>query len=214
MKIISTNIGSKTTIAWRGKSITTGIYKKPVEGPIYLDTYAVQSDYINNKKVHGGIDKACYCYGEDYYDHWKSLYPDLEWTFGMFGENLTIGGLDESEIKIGDIYKVGEAIVQVSQPRQPCNTFATKFRSTDLIAQFIDFDHPGIYLRVIQPGNVTVGEELQLDLRNERALSVQQVFQLLYSKKDAVDKQLAEEALFDSNLSKSAKDDIKRHWKM
>lgn len=214
MKIISTNIGSETTIEWKGQSITTGIYKKPVDGPIYLDAFAVRTDYINNKKVHGGIDKACYCYSLDYYDYWKSLYPDLDWTYGMFGENLTISELDESQIMIGDIYKVGEAIVQVSQPRQPCNKFAAKFQSTDLIRQFIDFDHPGVYLRVIQKGNVSTGDELQLDLRNEKALSIQQIYQLLYSKMDLVDKQMAEDALFDSNLSKSAKDEIQRHWKV
>lgn len=214
MKIISTNIGAETTIEWKDQSITTGIFKKPVDGPIYLDSFAVRSDYINNKKVHGGIDKACYCYGLDYYDYWKSLYPDLDWTYGMFGENLTISGLDESQIMVGDIYKVGEAIVQVSQPRQPCNKFAAKFQSTDLIRQFIDFDHPGVYLRVIQKGNVSAGDELQLDLRNEKALSIQQIYQLLYSKKDVVDAKMAEEALFDSNLSKSTKDDIQRHWKV
>jgi MOSC domain-containing protein YiiM len=132
----------------------------------------------------------------------------------MFGENLTVSGMDESKIKIGDIYKVGEAIVQVSQPRQPCNKFAAKFRSNNLIRQFIDFDHPGVYLRVIHSGHVVSGDELQLDLRNEKALSVRQIFQLLYSKKTMVDKQLAEEALYDSNLSKSAKDEIQRHWKV
>lgn len=214
MKVISTNIGSEKTIEWRGTSITTGIYKEPVEGPIYLDFFAVKSDYINNKEVHGGIDKACYCYSEDYYDYWKSLYPDLNWTFGMFGENLTVSGMDEAEIMIGDIYKMGESVVQVSQPRQPCNKFAAKFRATELISQFIDFEHPGVYLRVIQQGYVSVGDDMKLDLRNERALSVRQIYQLLYSKKDVVDKKLAEVALLDANLSKSAKDDIRRHWKV
>jgi MOSC domain-containing protein YiiM len=214
MKIISTNIGSQTTIDWKGKKIQTGIVKTQVEGPLFLDVFAVRGDHINNKKVHGGIDKACYAYGENYYDYWKGLYPNLNWNFGMFGENLTVAGMDEAEIFIGDIYKIGDAIVQVSQPRQPCNTFAARFGSTDIIRQFIEFEHPGIYLRVIQPGKVKVGDDLHLDLRNEKALSVQQIYQLLYSKKDVVNEILAREALFDSNLSASAKKEIQRQWKL
>lgn len=214
MKIISTNIGSETTIAWKGKNIKTGIVKTPVESPITLDTFAVRGDHINNKKVHGGIDKSCYAYGENYYEYWKGLYPDLNWNFGMFGENITVAGLNEAEIFIGDIYKIGEAIVQVSQPRLPCNTFAARFGSTKIIRQFIEFDHPGIYLRVIQSGRVKVGDDLRLDLRNKKALSVQQIYQLLYSRKEFVNETLAREALFDSNLSASAKQEIRRQWKL
>lgn len=214
MKIISTNLGKEKTFIWKDKEMTSGIFKTPVDGPLKLGAYQVEGDHINNKKVHGGIDKACYGYGENHYAYWKSLYPDLEWTFGMFGENLTISDVDEAAIKIGDIYKVGSAIVQVSQPRQPCNKFAAKFGSTDVIKQFIDFDHPGIYMRIIQQGQVNVGDELSLDLRNEKALSVVQIYQLLYSKKDKVDIEMAKDALFDSNLASSAKKAIERHWKI
>ena len=214
MKIISTNIGSEKTIEWRGKPIATGIFKLPVDGPIYLDSRGVRHDYINNLKAHGGLDKACYGYGENYYTHWKDLYPNLDWTYGMFGENLTISDVDEAEIKIGDIYKLGKAIVQVSQPRQPCNKIAARFGSTELLKQFIDFDHPGIYLRVIQQGNVQVGDEFLLDLRNQKALSLQQIHQLIFSKKDVVSAEMAEQALYDSNLAASAKNEIQRHWKV
>jgi len=214
MKIIATNIGIERTIQWKNITYNTGIFKEPIDKPIFLDSRGVQGDHINNLKVHGGLDKACYGYGENYYDYWKQLYPNLNWTFGMFGENLTISDVDEAEIKIGDIYKLGETIVQISQPRQPCNKFAAKFGSTDLIKQFIDFEHPGIYLRVIQGGNVQVGDEFKLDLRNEKALSLQQIFQLVYSKKDKVNKETANDAVFDSNLASSTRDDIRRHWKV
>jgi len=214
MKIISSNVGSEKAIDWKGSTLTTGIFKVPVDGPIFLGFRGVHGDHINNLKVHGGLDKACYGYGTNYYPYWKTLYPDLEWPYGMFGENLTIDDLDEETIKIGDIYKIGESIVQVSQPRQPCIKIAAKFGSIELITQFIDFEHPGIYLRVIQEGNVQAGDEFKLDLRIEKALSVRQIFQLLYSKKEVVNERMAEEALFDSNLSSSAKDEIRRHWKV
>ena len=214
MKILSVNIGSERTIQWKKETYTTGIFKEPVEGSIFLDNRGVSGDHINNLKVHGGIDKACYAYGENYYDYWKGLYPNLQWTYGMFGENLTVSDVDETEILIGDIYKIGDAIVQVSQPRQPCNKFAAKFGSTELIRQFIDYEHPGIYFRVIQNGNVQPGDELMLDLRNNDALSLQQIFQLLYAKKEKVNEELAEQAIFDPNLAGSAKDSIRRHWKI
>jgi MOSC domain-containing protein YiiM len=99
----------------------------------------------------------------------KVLYPQLNWTFGMFGENLTISGLDESQMLIGDIYKVGNAIIQVSQPRQPCNKFAAKFGDSKVIKRFIDFDHPGVYFSVIQSGLVQANDDLLLDLRNEKS---------------------------------------------
>lgn len=214
MKIVSVNIGKEKTINWQGKTITTGIYKEPVEGPIALGPFQAIGDHINNKKVHGGIDKACYAYGENHYAYWKSLYPNLDWSYGMFGENLTISDFDETDILIGDIYIVGEAIIQASQPRQPCKTFAAWFQSTEVIKQFINYDHPGVYFRVIQKGEVKVGDELTLDLRNENALTIQQIYQLLYSKRDKVDSKMAEHAVYDSNLSKSSKDEIVRHWKI
>lgn len=214
MKIVSVNIGTKKSITWKGKTMTTGIFKLPVSEPIFLGNRGVQGDHINNLKVHGGLDKGCYGYGENYYNYWKELYPDLEWTFGMLGENLTIADVDESEIRIGDIYKVGAAVVQVSQPRQPCNTFAAKFGSTEVIKQFIDFEHPGIYFRVIREGNVQNGDEFFLELRNQKALSVQEIFQLVYKKDKLVNEEMAKVALFDSNLSDSSKRDIERHWRV
>jgi len=214
MKIVSVNIGTERTIKWKKETYSTGIFKEPVDGPIFLDGRGVIGDHINNLKVHGGIDKACYGYGENHYDYWKGLYPDLSWTYGMFGENLTISNIDESQIMIGDIYKVGEAIIQVSQPRQPCNKFAAKFGATEVIKQFIDYDHPGVYFRVIQSGDVKIDDDLSLDLRNDNALSIQQIYQLLYSKRDKVGQDMAKAAIYDSNLAKSSIDSIRRHWKV
>ncbi len=213
MEAISINTGTKKTISWKGKTLTTGIYKLPVSGPIFLDSYGVRGDHVNDLKVHGGIDKACYAYGENHYKYWKGLYPLLEWTYGMLGENLTLSEIDEAKVFIGDIYKVGTAIVQVSQPRRPCIKLAAKFGSNDMIRQFIEYDHPGIYFRVIQAGEVQVGDRLTLELRNPKALSVQQINQLLYLKKDKVTIDMAREALYDSNLSTSHKKEIARHWK-
>ena len=102
MQIISTNIAEPTTIEWNGQQIQTGIYKYPVEIPIYMGIEGVENDHVLDRKYHGGADKACYLYSADHYSFWKNKYPNLEWIWGMFGENLTVIGLDESEIRIGD----------------------------------------------------------------------------------------------------------------
>jgi MOSC domain-containing protein YiiM len=212
MEIVSTNIGKEQILDWKGRSIATGIVKEPVEGPIFLDTHSVKGDFIASTKVHGGIDKACYAYGENYYNYWTLHYPAINSNRGLLGENLTIADLDESEIMVGDIYKVGEAILQASQPRQPCSKLAAKLQDEKAIKRFIEFDHPGVYFRVIQTGRVQNGDRLSLDLRNDKALSIQQIFHLLYDEKEHIPKEMVEQALFDPNLSASTKKDIQNRW--
>lgn len=212
MKVISANIGAERTLDWKGKIFRTGIFKEPVDGHIYLQKYGVQGDHISNLKVHGGLDKACYSYAADYYDSWKSKYAGLPWTYGMFGENLTLTGLDEHNVLIGDVFRVSDAMVQVSQPRQPCNKFGAKFGDMKAIDEFIAFGHPGVYFRVIQEGKVRAGDKMTLDMRNEGALSVVQIFHALYKQKYNPPRQLAESALYDTNLAESCKKDIRRLW--
>ena len=111
MKIVSTNIAKPQFVTINGKQQRTGIFKKPTNLPIYLDTEEVKGDEISNRKVHGGIYKACYLFSADHYPHWQNLYPQLDWHYGMLGENLTVEGLDETQICVGDIYKVGNALI-------------------------------------------------------------------------------------------------------
>ena len=106
MKITSTNIAKPTTIIWNGNEVKTGIYKKPINRPIFLGNQVVLNDEVSDRKYHGGEFKACYLFSEDQYEYWKNLYPNLDWELGMFGENLTVSGLNEKDIHIGDIYKI------------------------------------------------------------------------------------------------------------
>ena len=182
MKIISTNIAKPVTIQLNGKQVTTGIYKKSVNYPIYLEKEQVKGDEISNRKVHGGEFKACYLFSADYYPYWKNLYPHLEWNWGMLGENLTVKGLDESKIFIGDIYKIGTALIQVTQPREPCSTFGIKMGSQGALKQFIEHRHPGIYVRVLEEGLVRVNDTFKLVKQAKDSLSVAQFFELLFSK--------------------------------
>lgn len=182
MKIISTNIAKPTTIIWNDQEVTTGIYKKPTQEPIYLGKEGVRDDEVSDKTVHGGAFKACYLFSEIHYQYWKYLYPNLDWEWGMFGENLTIADLDETQILVGDIYKMGNALIQVTQPREPCFKFAHKFGTTDVLKQFINHGFPGTYIRVLETGFVQIGDPLELIERPNNSLTTAQLFHLLFTK--------------------------------
>ena len=182
MIIVSTNIAEPKTFIWKGKQVTTGIYKTPTKNSIFLDTETVKDDEVSDRKVHGGEFKACYLFSEDHYSYWKQLYPNLNWTFGMFGENLTIKGLDEKLINVGDIYKIGEALVQITQPREPCFKFGVKFGNQQILNQFIEHGHPGTYVLILEKGHVKVGDSLTLVEQASNSLSTYDLFQLIFAK--------------------------------
>lgn len=162
MKIVSVNIGEKRTIQWRNKTVETGIFKFPIDHPIYLDVENVKNDTIVNRKSHGGIDKAVYAYGENNYRYFKELHPDLDWQYGMFGENITVDHLEETQVHIGEIYQLGEAKIQVSKPRQPCFKLGIRFNDQTIVKQFWNSTKCGVYFKVLKQGNVTVGDKLNL----------------------------------------------------
>lgn len=183
MRVTSTNIGQPTTILWNNKKEQTGIYKYPVSEALFLEEESVAKDTISNRKVHGGIHKACYLFSKEQYPYWKGLYPDLKWDWGMFGENLTIEGLDEAQIRIGDIFRVGTSLVQVSQPREPCYKLGIRFGSQDILRQFIDHGYSGMYVRILEKGQVKTGDSLRLEQASENSLTVKQLFNFLFERK-------------------------------
>lgn len=182
MQIISTNLGKPTEISWNGKLITTGIYKSPLDTPLLLETENVSGDTIGDPKVHGGIYKACYLFSAEQYPYWKEKYPHLEWNWGMFGENLTVKGLDESQIRVGNIYRLGTALVQITQPREPCFKLGLKFGTQEILKQFIDHGWPGTYVRILEVGKVSSGDTMDLVEESNNPLTTQQFYRLLYDK--------------------------------
>jgi len=162
MKIISLNIGEKKIVQWRDKIVETGIFKYPVKGAIFLDTEHVKNDTIVNRKSHGGIEKAVYAYGENHYQYFKDLHPNLDWQHGIFGENITFSHLEETQIHIGEIYQLGGAKIQVSQPRSPCFKLGIRFNDQSIVKQFWNSTKCGIYFKVLEPGKVNINDELVL----------------------------------------------------
>ncbi|SKB56197.1 MOSC domain-containing protein [Maribacter arcticus] len=182
MKVISTNIGDPVTFEWNGTTEQTGIFKYPTPKGLFLGRNDVKDDTIIDRVHHGGTNKACYLFSADYYSYWKGIYPDLKWDWGMFGENLTIEGLDEFEIRVGDIYKIGGALVQVSQPREPCYKLGIRFGTQNILKEFIDHNHPGTYVKILEEGTVNKGDTLVLTERSSNSLTVQQFYELMFLK--------------------------------
>ena len=180
MKVVSVNLGEPTPIKWKGKTEYTGIFKAPVKEAIFLQTDSVLGDSIADRRVHGGIHKACYLYSADHYPFWKSRYPGLVWNPGMFGENLTIEGLDENNLQIGNRYRLGTALVEVSMPREPCYKLGIRFGTQKILKEFIAAGRPGTYVRVLQPGKVAAGDGMVLEKASENRLTVADCFRLYY----------------------------------
>lgn len=181
MKVISTNIAQPTTFTWNGNEVITGIFKKPTDVPIYLEQENVRGDEVSDRRVHGGKYKACYLFSANHYPYWQNLYPSLDWTYGMLGENITVEGLDEKQLCVGDTYKIGKAKVQITIPREPCFKFAYKFGSEDVLQQFINHGYSGTYVKVLEEGDVKTGDTLTLIEKAENSISIYQFFELLYA---------------------------------
>lgn len=209
MEVVSANIGESRTLQYNGRLVTTGIFKFPVDRPIQLEKNDVKDDHVVDRRYHGGIDKACYLYSADHYDHWKKIYPEVEMPWGLFGENITIAGLEEGEISIGDTFRLGTALVQVTQPRQPC--FKLKFRIPDknIETRFIELGCPGIYLRVLEEGEVKTGDLMEYTTKT-KSLSVRKIFELLYTR--SFDP-LIKKAINDPLLAESCKNDLIKRWR-
>ncbi|WP_372794782.1 MOSC domain-containing protein [Lutibacter sp.] len=177
MKLVSVNVGEKKTINYKGRIIETGIFKKPMDLPIFLGKEDVENDAVIDRKYHGGIDQAVYAYSETHYSYWKELYPNLDWHFGIFGENLTISNLEETKIQVGNQYKLGETIIEVTKPREPCMKLGLVFGTQKILKQFWNSTKCGIYFKVLQTGNVAVDDELILIKKAENSPTISEVYE-------------------------------------
>jgi len=179
MRVVSTNIGNKVSFEWNGKRVETGIFKKPVSTSIFLGKTDVKNDIVCDRENHSGVDKACYFYGANHYPFWKEKYPHLNFEFGMLGENITLNHIDETTIRIGSIYQLGTAIVQISEPRIPCYKLGFKFNNQEVIKEYINSSYSGFYVRILTEGEVTINDEFKLIEQNQNDFSVEDAFSLL-----------------------------------
>jgi MOSC domain-containing protein YiiM len=181
-KLVSVNCGLPRTVLWHGRSVTTAIYKEPVNGRVALRKLNLDGDGQADLKVHGGANKAVYCYPLVHYDYWKAELPDRELPLGMFGENFTIDGLVEDAVHIGDRFSIGSAEVVVTQPRSPCYKLGIRFQLDDMVKKFLASRRTGFYLAVSREGEVGAGDFTLID-RDPNSASVLLITHLFVTKK-------------------------------
>jgi MOSC domain-containing protein YiiM len=140
----------------------SGIFKHPVTGPVRLTRENLDGDGQAERRFHGGLDKALLAYCFDHYARWEAELPGVSWHLGGFGENLTVSGLDEAGVCLGDRYGLGSVVLEVSEPRRPCSKLARRLGVPDLVARVHRTDRSGWYLRVVQEGRLEAGMPVTL----------------------------------------------------
>lgn len=178
MKVVSVNVGVPREVMWKGRIVSTGIFKEPVADRVAVRGLNLDGDRQADLSVHGGPDKAVYVYPSEYYQFWREQFPTMNLPWGMFGENLTVEGLVDTNVFIGDRYRVGSALLQVKQPRLPCYKLALKFQRDDILKRFLKSEFTGFYFAVLEEGDVAAGDPIILDRRDENEVSVVDITRL------------------------------------
>jgi MOSC domain-containing protein YiiM len=174
----SVNVGLPRAVPWKGRQVVTSIFKEPVAGRVALRRLNLEGDQQADLKVHGGPDMAVYIYPADYYAFWRAQFPEMELPWGMFGENLTVWGLRDDTVYIGDHLQVGSAQLVVRSPRMPCYKLGMKFGRDDVLKLLFQNGLSGFYCAVLQEGDVAAGDLVKLLHRDESAVSVRDIVHL------------------------------------
>jgi MOSC domain-containing protein YiiM len=181
MNLISVNLGQERTLQRRGHVEQTGIFKIPVTEAVKVSTLGMEGDVIVSKKHHGGPDQAVYVYGAADYEWWsKEL--GMELVPGTFGENLTVSELESAQFNIGDYLHIDEVTLQVTAPRIPCGTFATRMNDPQWVKRFRRAERPGLYCRVLKEGFLKAGDHISMERYTGETISILEMFRDYYDK--------------------------------
>ena len=187
MRVLSVNVGLPRDVTWRGKPVTTGIYKEPVAGRVAIRVLNLDGDRQADLRVHGGREKAVYAYPSEFYELWRREQPQLDFGPGRFGENLTTEGLLDENVSVGDRFRVGTAELVVTQPRLPCFKLGIKMRRAEFVTEFLERGLHGFYLAVVREGEVEAGDPIVELSRDPRGFRVTEVARLYTRGRDDVD---------------------------
>ncbi|RKP56890.1 MOSC domain-containing protein [Cohnella endophytica] len=198
--VLSVNVGKVWTGTYKGKEAASGITKKPVEHSICVTELGLAGDEQADLVHHGGPDKAICVYIYDHYAHWERML-NHSLPYGAFGENLTVSGMSERDIHIGDIFRIGSVVAQVSQPRQPCWKLAMKWGLDELPLLVTETGATGFYFRVLEPGKIEIGDDLQLAQVHSARLTVDEANRVMH--KDKTDEEGIRRLLDVAELSAS-----------
>src|SRR5581483_7245917 len=194
MKVVSVNVGVPTPVEVTGGTVLTSIFKSPVSGRVAVRAHNIEGDRQADLTVHGGPYKAVYAYAHEHYSYWRAEWRDRDaFAPGMFGEDLTTEGLLEADAHIGDRYRIGSAILQVTQPRMPCYKLGVRFDRVDMVKRFWLSDRPGIYFSIVTEGELGAGDAIEKVGEQADGISVADVAALYRGTKN--DPALLERAL-------------------
>ena len=178
MKLLSVNVAMPREVEINGKPVSTGIYKLPVPGRVWLGKLGLAGDGQADLTVHGGEHQAAYSYPFEHYAHWQTVLGRAALSHGTFGENFTVTGLLEDEVGVGDILRIGGAVVQVTLPRLPCFKFAHKIGRPAILKEFLHSGRSGFYHRVLTEGEVGAGDDIELLDRDPAGVTIRAVLGL------------------------------------
>ncbi|HEY9458154.1 MAG TPA: MOSC domain-containing protein [Gaiella sp.] len=187
MKVLSVNVGLPREVLWRGRPITTGIFKEPVADRVPVRALNIDGDRQADLRVHGGADKAVYAYPSEFYELWRGERPELDFRWGQFGENLTTEGLLDGDVNVGDRFRVGTAELVVTQPRLPCYKLGIRMGRDRFVKEFLERGLLGFYLSVAREGEVAAGDRIVELARDPHGFRVTEVARLFSLDRDDVD---------------------------
>jgi MOSC domain-containing protein YiiM len=208
-RILSVNTGQPRQVEVGNSLVLTSIFKSPVEGRVAVRRHNIEGDRQSDLTVHGGPNKAVYCYPYEHYEYWSRQLPGVSLPYAAFGENLTTEGFTEEAVYIGDRFRVGSAILQVTQPRMPCFKLAIRFGRADIVKLFWNSGRPGIYFSIVEEGELAAGDTIERLSEGGEAISVADVVRLY--RREETDPDLLARAL-QSSLSGSWKEELRERF--
>lgn len=211
MRVISVNVGQPRTVTWRAQSVATSIWKHPVAGAVFVAGVNLAGDDQADRRVHGGTAKAVYAYPTEHYAYWRSQLPDAELPWGAFGENLSVEGLLETNVGVGDRYRIGSAEFVVTQPRSPCFKLGIRFGRDDMVKRFLASRRSGFYLAIAREGQLEAGDAIHQISRDDEAITIAQIVGIVAG--DIVDPDLARRAIANPTLPKFWKEQLSVTWR-
>ena len=177
-RLLSVNVAVRKSLRSRGREVETGIFKEPVHGRVALTRLTLAGDVQVDKRYHGGPDQAVYLYPSEHYAHFRKDRPQI--SAGFFGENFTTEGLDESTVRVGDVFRVGGAVIQITKPRAPCFKMGLKAGSAPFVGELLESRRLGFYARVLEEGHVGEGDAIERTATDPLAPSLAEEIEARY----------------------------------
>src|ERR1700722_2796406 len=179
-RLLSVNVGLPQDVAWQGRTVHTAVWKRPVAGPQTVRRLNIDGDGQGDLAGHGGEHRAVFVYQIDSYRYWQQQLARDDFSYGQFGENFTVAGLADDQVRIGDRYQIGEALFEVTQPRVTCYRVGIRMNDPQIPALLVAHHRPGFYFRVLEEGKVQAGDKIIKLSSGPEQMTVADVDGLLY----------------------------------